>query len=67
VQQIAEVDVLPMWNLDGDFLVHPGVFRQVNGAESAAANCRQDLVLPDRLASKEHAGSIQAPRSPGSL
>ena len=36
-KQIAEVDVLPMRNLDGDLLVDPGVFGEVNRAESAAA------------------------------
>ena len=41
-QQIAEVDVLPVRNLDGDFLVDPGVFGEVDSAESAAAEWRQD-------------------------
>ena len=46
-QQIAEVDVLPVRNLDGDLLVDPGVFGEVNRAESATAKWRQDLVLSD--------------------
>ena len=53
-QQIAEVDVLPMRNLDGDFLVDPGVFGEVNRAESAAAERREDLVLSDRLTAEKH-------------
>ncbi len=36
-QQLAEVQVLPMRNLDRDLLVDPGVLREVDGAEPAAA------------------------------
>ena len=53
-QQIAEVDVLSMWNFDGDFLVDPRVFGEVNSAESAAAKWRQDLVLSDGLTTEKH-------------
>ena len=55
-QQIAEVDVLPMRNLDGNFLVDPRVFGEVHSAESAAAKRREDLVLSDDLTPKKHWG-----------
>ena len=58
-QQVAEVDVLPMGNLDGDFLVNPGVFGEVHRAEAATTKRREDLVLSNRLTTKKHAGSIQ--------
>ena len=60
MQQIAEVDVLAVRNLDRDFLVDPGVFGEINGAESAAAKRGEDLVLADRLSSEKHERSIQA-------
>ena len=53
-QQLAEVEVLPVRNLDRDFLVDPGVFRQIDAAEPAASQGRQDAVFPDRLSAKEH-------------
>ena len=52
--QLAEVEVLAMRNLDGDFLVDPGVFREIDAAETAAAKWREDAVFPDGLAAKEH-------------
>ena len=55
-EQVAEVDVLPVGNLDGDFLVDPGVFGEVNSAESAAAEWRQDFVLSDGLTAEKHWG-----------
>ncbi len=51
-QQLAEVEALAMRNLDRDLLVDPGVLREVNGAESAAPERRDDLVLPETLASE---------------
>jgi hypothetical protein len=45
---------LPVWNFDGDFLVDPRVFRQIDTAEPAAAKGRQDAVFPDCLSTKEH-------------
>ena len=53
-QQLAEVDALLVRDLERDFLVDPGVFREVHGAEAAAADRRQDLVLPDDLPAEEH-------------
>ena len=52
-QQLAEVEVLPVRNLDRDLLVDPGVFGEVDGAEAAAAERRDDLVLAERLALEE--------------
>src|SRR5687768_1623846 len=53
-QQIAEVDVLPVGNFEGDFLVDPRVFGEVHRAESAASERRQDFVLSDDLTSEKH-------------
>ena len=53
-QQLAEVDALLVRNLERDLLVDPGVFREVDRAEAAAADRRQDLVLADDLAAEEH-------------
>ena len=52
-QQLAEVEALPVRDLDRDLLVDPGVLREVDGAEAAAAERRDDLVLAERLASEE--------------
>ena len=49
-QQLAEVEVLPVRDLDRDLLVDPGVFGEVDRAESAAAERREDSVLAERLA-----------------
>ena len=43
-----------MRNLEGDLLVDPGVFGEVDAAEAAAAEGRQDAVLPDGLTPEEH-------------
>ena len=51
-QQFAEVESLTVWNLDRDLLVDPGVLREVNGTESAAAEGRDDFVFPETLASE---------------
>ena len=53
-QQLAEVDALLVRHLERDLLVDPGVFGEVDRAEAAAADRRQDLVLPDDLAAEEH-------------
>src|SRR6185503_3787378 len=53
-QQLAEVDALLMRDLERDFLVDPGVFREVNSPEASAAYRRQDLVLADDLSAEEH-------------
>ena len=52
-QQLAEVEVLAVRHLDRDLLVDPGVLREVDGAEAAAAERRDDLVLAERLAPEE--------------
>ena len=59
-QQLAEVDALLVRNLERDLLVDPGVFREVDRAEAAAADRRQDLVFADDLAAEKHAASIAA-------
>ena len=53
-QQLAEVHVLAMRNFDRDSLVDPRVFRQIDGAEATAPECRDDAVLSYRLAAEEH-------------
>src|SRR6185503_3489458 len=53
-QQLAEVDRLLVRHLEGDALVDPGVLGEVDGAEAAAADRRQDLVLADDLTAEEH-------------
>ena len=60
-QQLAEVEALLVRDLERDFLVDPGVFGEVDRAEAAAADRRQDLVLADDLTAEEHrARSIAA-------
>ena len=53
-QQLAEVEVLPVRNLERDLLVDPRVFREIDAAKAAAAEGREDAVLPDGLSAKEH-------------
>ena len=53
-QQLAEIEVLAMRDLDRDFLVDPGVFREVDGAEATAPQRGDYAVLAHRLAAKEH-------------
>ena len=53
-QQLAEVQILPVRDLDRDALVDPGVFREVHGAEAAAAERLEDAILAERLAAKHH-------------
>ena len=53
-QQLAEIEALPVRNLDRDLLVDPGVLREVNSAESAAAERRDDFVFPETLTSEQH-------------
>src|SRR4029079_19648591 len=45
-QQLPEVESLPMRDFNRDLLVDPGILREVDGTESAAAEWRDDLVLP---------------------
>ena len=51
-QQFTEIQSLTMRDFDRDFLVDPGVLREVNGTESAASQWRDDLVLPECLTSE---------------
>ena len=51
-QQFTEVQPLTMRNFDRDLLVDPGVLREVNGTESAAAEWRDDFVFPETLTSE---------------
>src|SRR5581483_5664807 len=54
-EQLAEVRALAVGDLERNLLVNPGVLGEVDRAESAAADRRQDLVLADDLAAEEHA------------
>src|SRR5688572_18226381 len=53
-QKFVEIQILSMRNFEGDLLVDPGVFGEINGAKAAAAEGRDDAVLADRLAAEEH-------------
>ena len=53
-QQLAEVDALLVGNLQGNLLVDPGVFREVNRSKTATANRRQNLVLSNDLTAEKH-------------
>src|SRR5262245_12151871 len=57
-QQLAEVEALTMRYLDRDLLVDPGVLREVDGAESTAAERRDDLVLAECLAPEQQRGRV---------
>ena len=57
-QQLAEVDALLVRHLERDLLVDPGVFGEVDRAEAAAADRRQDLVLADDLTAEEHRARV---------
>lgn len=60
LEQLAEIDALAVWDLDGDLFVNPGVFRQIDRAEATAPDRREDLVFADFLTPEEHGcvGSI---------
>ena len=49
-QQLAEIESLPVRDLDRDLLVDPRVLCEVHGPEPAAAERTDDLVLPEYLA-----------------
>src|SRR4029450_12041475 len=51
--QLAEIESLPVGNLDRDLLVDPGVLCQIHGAEPTAAERRDDFVFPEYLTSEE--------------
>src|SRR5204863_1365861 len=53
-QQFAEIDALFVRDFERDFLVDPGVFREVNRSKAAAADRREDFVFADDLAAEEH-------------
>jgi hypothetical protein len=53
-EQFAEIQPLAMRNLDGDPLVDPRVFRQIDRAEAAAAQGLDNAVLAESLASEDH-------------
>ena len=53
-KQLAEVDALLVRNLQRDLLVDPGVFGEIDRAEPAAADRREDLVLADDLTAEKH-------------
>ena len=52
-QQLTEIQVLAVWHLDRHALVDPRVLREVDGAEAAAPERSDDLVLPEGLALKK--------------
>jgi len=49
VQEFAEVEILPVRDLDRDFLIDPGVLREVDRTEATAAERRDDFVLTELL------------------
>ena len=51
-QELAEVQVLLVRDLDRDVLVDPRIASEVDGAEPATPEGRDDLVLPELLTSK---------------
>ena len=53
-QQLVELTVLLVGNLDGKLLVDPGVANEVHGAEAAAAQRLQNLILAELLAEEKH-------------
>ena len=61
-QQLAEVEVLFVRDLERDLLVDPGVFREVDGAEAAAADRGQNLVFAQDLSAEEHAREVYQSR-----
>ena len=54
LQHLAEVEVLLVRNLEGDLLVDPGVFGEIDVPKAATAEGRQNAVLPDYLTAEEH-------------
>src|SRR5688500_10705523 len=56
-----------MRNFDRDFLIDPGIFGEVNRAESATAEWREDLVLSNDLAAEKHWREYTACKESGSL
>ena len=54
LDHLAEVEILLVRDLEGDLLVDPRVFGEIDGAEAAAAEGRQDAVLPDGLTAEKH-------------
>ena len=61
-QQLAEVDALLVRDLERDLLVDPGVFREVDRAEAAAADRGQNLVFAQDLSAEEHAREVYQSR-----
>jgi hypothetical protein len=57
-QELAEIQILLVRNLEGDLLVDPGVFRQVNRSEASAADRRQTLLLADDLTAEKHSPGV---------
>src|SRR5687768_9802810 len=56
-QQVAEVHALAMRYFDRDLFVDPRVLREIHGAEPAAAERRQDLVLAEGLAFEQQSNA----------
>jgi hypothetical protein len=54
LEHVSEIEVLFVGNLERDFLVDPGVFREEDAAEPAGAERREDPVLADRLTLQKH-------------
>ena len=53
-QQLTEIEILFVRDLDGDALVDPRVFGEVDRAEAATADGLEQPVLAERLAAKDH-------------
>ncbi len=54
LQHLREIEMLLMRNLERDLFVDPRVLGQVDGTEAAAAERRQNAVLPNELTAEEH-------------
>jgi hypothetical protein len=54
LQHLGKIEILLVRDLERDLLVDPGVLGEEHGAEAAAAERRNDSVLPDGLAFQKH-------------
>ena len=64
-EQLAEVEVLPVRDLDRDLFVDPGVLGEIHGAEPAAAERGEDLVLAEDLSLEQHPGEYTGTEAAG--
>ena len=57
-QELAEIDALLVRHFERDFLIDPGVFREIDSPEPAAADRRHNLVLANDLAFEKHSWGV---------